>query len=182
MCYYSPHFMWWACVSISRLSEFEQSGVFLFVSSTELKGLGSDFVFGFVQSMDGERDPRNLLLAFQIANIIIQRGYDLGEGTRRCTHFLSVVFSVSLTFSLRFLSTAPFKHDPFFLPPVNFLSSVSGKFTEELFEVTSCYFPIDFTPVSPCLLSCVLPEDWRKQRGQQTEMSSPTSCDLRGTV
>ncbi|XP_037610293.1 MMS19 nucleotide excision repair protein homolog isoform X1 [Sebastes umbrosus] len=64
----------------------------------ELKGLGPDFVFGFVQSMDGERDPRNLLLAFQIAKSIILRGYDL------------------------------------------------GKFTEELFEVTSCYFPIDFSP------------------------------------
>ncbi|XP_062387285.1 MMS19 nucleotide excision repair protein homolog isoform X2 [Sardina pilchardus] len=64
----------------------------------ELKGLGSDFVFGFVQSMDGERDPRNLLLAFQIARKIVVGGYDM------------------------------------------------GKFTEELFEVTSCYFPIDFTP------------------------------------
>uniref|UniRef100_A0A3B4X5V7 MMS19 nucleotide excision repair protein n=1 Tax=Seriola lalandi dorsalis TaxID=1841481 RepID=A0A3B4X5V7_SERLL len=64
----------------------------------ELKGLGTDFVFGFVQSMDGERDPRNLLLAFQIAKNIIHRGYDL------------------------------------------------GKFAEELFEVTSCYFPIDFNP------------------------------------
>ncbi|XP_078146912.1 MMS19 nucleotide excision repair protein homolog isoform X2 [Centroberyx gerrardi] len=64
----------------------------------ELKGLGADFVFGFVQSMDGERDPRNLLLAFQIAKNIINRGYDL------------------------------------------------GKFAEELFEVTSCYFPIDFSP------------------------------------
>uniref|UniRef100_A0A672Z242 MMS19 nucleotide excision repair protein n=1 Tax=Sphaeramia orbicularis TaxID=375764 RepID=A0A672Z242_9TELE len=63
-----------------------------------VQGLGADFVFGFVQSMDGERDPRNLLLAFQIAKTIISRGYDL------------------------------------------------GKFTEELFEVTSCYFPIDFTP------------------------------------
>lgn len=49
--------------------------------STELKGLGADFVFGFVQSMDGERDPRNLLLAFQIAKNIIHRGYDLGELT-----------------------------------------------------------------------------------------------------
>ncbi|KAM9832322.1 MMS19 nucleotide excision repair protein homolog [Neosynchiropus ocellatus] len=66
----------------------------------ELKGLGADFVFGFVQSMDGERDPRNLLLAFHIAKNIIHRGYDL------------------------------------------------GKFAEELFEVTSCYFPIDFTPPS----------------------------------
>nr|XP_061807584.1 MMS19 nucleotide excision repair protein homolog [Nerophis lumbriciformis] len=64
----------------------------------ELKDLGADFVFGFVQSMDGERDPRNLLLAFQIAKKIIHRGYNL------------------------------------------------GKFAEELFEVTSCYFPIDFTP------------------------------------
>ncbi|XP_061823362.1 MMS19 nucleotide excision repair protein homolog isoform X2 [Nerophis lumbriciformis] len=69
-----------------------------FFVSTELKSLGADFVFGFVQSMDGERDPRNLLLAFQIAKNIIQRGYDL------------------------------------------------GKFTEEMFEVTSCYFPIDFSP------------------------------------
>ncbi|KAJ7987643.1 hypothetical protein DPEC_G00328610 [Dallia pectoralis] len=65
---------------------------------SELKGLGADFVFGFVQSVDGERDPRNLLLAFQIAGKIINGGYDL------------------------------------------------GKFTEELFEVTSCYFPIDFSP------------------------------------
>uniref|UniRef100_A0A8C6TBK8 MMS19 nucleotide excision repair protein n=1 Tax=Neogobius melanostomus TaxID=47308 RepID=A0A8C6TBK8_9GOBI len=64
----------------------------------ELKSLGADFVFGFVQSMDGERDPRNLLLSFQIANNIIHQGYDL------------------------------------------------GKFAEELFEVTSCYFPIDFSP------------------------------------
>ncbi|KAI5102983.1 mMS19 nucleotide excision repair protein-like, partial [Silurus meridionalis] len=65
----------------------------------ELKGLGPDFVFGFVQAMDGERDPRNLLLVFQIARNIIHRGYDLNQ------------------------------------------------FTEELFEVTSCYFPVDFTPV-----------------------------------
>ncbi|CAL8284658.1 unnamed protein product [Merluccius merluccius] len=64
----------------------------------ELKGLGADFVFGFVQSVDGERDPRNLMLAFQIAKNIIYRGYEL------------------------------------------------GKFAEELFEVTSCYFPIDFSP------------------------------------
>lgn len=49
--------------------------------STELKGLGADFTFGFVQSVDGERDPRNLLLAFQVARNIIHRGYDLGECT-----------------------------------------------------------------------------------------------------
>uniref|UniRef100_A0A671TVJ1 MMS19 nucleotide excision repair protein n=1 Tax=Sparus aurata TaxID=8175 RepID=A0A671TVJ1_SPAAU len=81
-----------------RLAFVKQNCVFLCDSFTELKGLGADFVFGFVQSMDGERDPRNLLLAFQIAKSIVHRGYDL------------------------------------------------GKFTEELFEVTSCYFPIDFSP------------------------------------
>ncbi|XP_028651482.1 MMS19 nucleotide excision repair protein homolog isoform X1 [Erpetoichthys calabaricus] len=64
----------------------------------ELKGLGANFVFGFIQAMDGEKDPRNLLLSFQIAQNIINRKYELGT------------------------------------------------FTEELFEVTSCYFPIDFNP------------------------------------
>lgn len=59
--------------------------------STELKGLGADFVFGFVQSMDGERDPRNLLLAFQVAKNIIQRGYELGEGSYMGYGFLQAV-------------------------------------------------------------------------------------------
>ncbi|XP_061492259.1 MMS19 nucleotide excision repair protein homolog isoform X2 [Rhineura floridana] len=71
-----------------------------FMSSreAELKGLGADFTFGFIQVMDGEKDPRNLLIAFQIVRDIIVKGYALGP------------------------------------------------FAEELFEVTSCYFPIDFTP------------------------------------
>ncbi|XP_064418946.1 MMS19 nucleotide excision repair protein homolog isoform X2 [Latimeria chalumnae] len=64
----------------------------------ELKSLGADFTYGFIQVMDGEKDPRNLLVAFQIARDIIQKNYALGV------------------------------------------------FVEELFEVTSCYFPIDFTP------------------------------------
>lgn len=60
--------------------------------STELKGLGADFVFGFVQSMDGERDPRNLLLAFQVAKNIIQRGYELGEGSYMGYGFTAVLY------------------------------------------------------------------------------------------
>uniref|UniRef100_A0A8C4KCZ9 MMS19 nucleotide excision repair protein n=1 Tax=Dromaius novaehollandiae TaxID=8790 RepID=A0A8C4KCZ9_DRONO len=64
----------------------------------ELKGLGADFTFGFIQVMDGEKDPRNLLVAFQIVRDLIVKNYALGP------------------------------------------------FVEELFEVTSCYFPIDFTP------------------------------------
>ncbi|XP_034295767.1 MMS19 nucleotide excision repair protein homolog [Pantherophis guttatus] len=66
----------------------------------ELKSLGADFTLGFIQVMDGEKDPRNLLIAFQIVRDIIVKGYALGP------------------------------------------------FAEELFEVTSCYFPIDFTPPS----------------------------------
>ncbi|KAM3835410.1 MMS19 nucleotide excision repair protein homolog isoform 3-T3 [Vipera latastei] len=68
--------------------------------STELKSLGADFTLGFIQVMDGEKDPRNLLVAFQIVRDIIVKGYAIGP------------------------------------------------FAEELFEVTSCYFPIDFTPPS----------------------------------
>lgn len=127
--------------------------------SSELKGLGADFVFGFVQSMDGERDPRNLLLAFQIAKNIIHRGYDMGEHTHIYMHKCIMI------------SFSPFSFDDFrshnfqsgriwsisLCLHFNFLaaSASPGKFTEELFEVTSCYFPIDFSPVSPCLLSCL---------------------------
>ncbi|XP_060624210.2 MMS19 nucleotide excision repair protein homolog isoform X3 [Anolis sagrei] len=71
---------------------------FMSIREAELKSLGADFTFGFIQVMDGEKDPRNLLIAFQIVRDIIVKGYALGP------------------------------------------------FAEELFEVTSCYFPIDFNP------------------------------------
>lgn len=38
-----------------------------------------------------------------------------------------------------------------FLPSIfahSFSPLSAGPFVEELFEVTSCYFPVDFTPVS----------------------------------
>lgn len=62
-----------------------------FSHPTELKGLGADFVFGFVQSVDGERDPRNLLLAFHIAGKIVREGYDLGENTRALSRCCAAV-------------------------------------------------------------------------------------------
>ncbi|XP_045188984.2 MMS19 nucleotide excision repair protein homolog [Mercenaria mercenaria] len=63
----------------------------------DVQKLGTDFVYGYMQAMDSEQDPRNLILAFTCAQIVIQN-----------------------------------------LP--------LGVFVEEMFEVVSCYFPIDFTP------------------------------------
>ncbi|XP_069139369.1 MMS19 nucleotide excision repair protein homolog [Argopecten irradians] len=63
----------------------------------ELQKMGSDFVLGYIRAMDAEKDPRNLVLAFRCANIVI------------------------VSFPL-------------------------GVFVEEMFEVVSCYFPVDFTP------------------------------------
>jgi DNA repair/transcription protein MET18/MMS19 len=65
---------------------------------SDVKLIGSEFVLCYIQAMDGEKDPRNLLIVFSSIPII----------TRQLD--ISVL-------------------------------------TEELFEVISCYFPINFTPV-----------------------------------
>lgn len=40
--------------------------------------MGTDFVYGFLQSLDGERDPRILVLAFQLVPTITKE-FDLGR-------------------------------------------------------------------------------------------------------
>ncbi|KAM5244174.1 MMS19 nucleotide excision repair protein homolog isoform 3-T3 [Hipposideros larvatus] len=91
-------------VPVQSLPQADRHSVYSIITNfmrtreEELKGLGADFTFGFVQVMDGETDPRNLLVAFRIAHDFISRDYNLGI------------------------------------------------FVEELFDVTSCYFPIDFIP------------------------------------
>ncbi|XP_021570407.1 MMS19 nucleotide excision repair protein homolog isoform X4 [Carlito syrichta] len=91
-------------VHVQSLPQMDRHTVYSIITNfmrtreEELKGLGADFTFGFIQVMDGEKDPRNLLVAFRIVHDLISRDYSLGP------------------------------------------------FVEELFEVTSCYFPIDFTP------------------------------------
>ncbi|XP_059147306.1 MMS19 nucleotide excision repair protein homolog [Physella acuta] len=70
---------------------------FLGSSRPAIEQMGSDFVIGFIQLMDAEKDPRNLILCFNIAHFIIS--------------------NLQL-----------------------------GVFTEEMFEVLGCYFPIDFIP------------------------------------
>ncbi|NWV75857.1 MMS19 protein, partial [Dasyornis broadbenti] len=91
-------------VHVQSLMQLDRHTVYTIITNfmntreEELKGLGADFTFGFIQVMDGEKDPRNLLVAFQIVRDLIAKDYALGP------------------------------------------------FVEELFEVTSCYFPVDFTP------------------------------------
>lgn len=63
----------------------------------ELQAMGADFIYGVIQAVESERDPRNLVFLFE--------------------------------FMPRFISTYPLRH-----------------LAEEMFEVFSCYFPIDFHP------------------------------------
>ena len=39
--------------------------------------MGADFVYGYLQAMDGEKDPRNLVLAFQCARKVMEN-FSLG--------------------------------------------------------------------------------------------------------
>ena len=63
-----------------------------------IKEFDHDFVFGYIQTIDSERDPRNLMLIFETTEYIVK---NLKGFTR---------------------------------------------FTEDLFDVTSCYYPVNFTP------------------------------------
>ena len=90
-------------VHVQSLLQADRRNVFnLFANMLEkyirpLRRMGPDFVLGLIQSIDGEKDPRNLLVCFQNVQQIV--------------------------------SKLPFE-----------------VFAEDLFEVTSCYFPIDFIP------------------------------------
>lgn len=90
-------------VHVRSLVQADRRNIFnLFANLLEkylkpLRRMGPDFVLGFIQSMDGEKDPRNLLVCFQNVQEVISK----------------------LSFEV---------------------------FAEDLFEVTSCYFPIDFSP------------------------------------
>ena len=37
---------------------------------TEMQALGRDFVFGFIQAADQERDPRNLVILFSLFPLV----------------------------------------------------------------------------------------------------------------
>ncbi|KAF9315046.1 hypothetical protein BG003_003547 [Podila horticola] len=76
-----------AILSLVNVQTYQQTArhyVFLFFDSAirnytqSLRSISSDFVFGFIQCLDGEKDPRNLMLAFTLIKSIIQE-FDIAQ-------------------------------------------------------------------------------------------------------
>ncbi|KAF9362709.1 hypothetical protein BGX34_005646 [Mortierella sp. NVP85] len=73
-----------ALVNVQTYQQTARHFVFLFFESVinrfsqSLRSISSDFVFGFIQCLDGEKDPRNLLLAFTLIKKIIQE-FDIAQ-------------------------------------------------------------------------------------------------------
>ena len=51
----------------------------LILSQIDIKKLGGDMVYGFMQALDAEKDPRNLIIAFRCACLIAQQ-FPVGKG------------------------------------------------------------------------------------------------------
>ncbi|KAF8982331.1 hypothetical protein BGZ46_001445 [Entomortierella lignicola] len=73
-----------ALVNVQTYQQTARHYVFLLFESVinrhtqSLRSMSSDFVFGFIQCLDGEKDPRNLLLAFTLIKSII-REFDIAQ-------------------------------------------------------------------------------------------------------
>ncbi|KAG9326737.1 hypothetical protein KVV02_008627 [Mortierella alpina] len=73
-----------ALVNVQTYQQTARHYVFLFFESVikrfslSLRSISSDFVFGFIQCLDGEKDPRNLMLAFTLIKSIIQE-FDIAQ-------------------------------------------------------------------------------------------------------
>ncbi|KAF9936405.1 hypothetical protein BGZ67_002401 [Mortierella alpina] len=73
-----------ALVNVQTYQQTARHYVFLFFESVikrfslSLRTISSDFVFGFIQCLDGEKDPRNLMLAFTLIKSIIQE-FDIAQ-------------------------------------------------------------------------------------------------------
>lgn len=59
----------------------------------DLKSMGPDFVYGVISSMDGESDPRNLMLLFNILPLFIKE-FPLGHLTEEMFEVVACYFPI----------------------------------------------------------------------------------------
>ncbi|KAI0241835.1 MMS19 nucleotide excision repair protein [Lamellibrachia satsuma] len=119
----------------------------------DIQPLGADFVCGFIQTMDGEKDPQNLLLAFQCVRIIAQN-FQLGVFVEELFEVVACYFPVEynptsttaenvdreeLSERLRLCLTASSKFSEYCLPLLleKLTSSVTSAKTESLHTLTA---------------------------------------------
>ncbi|CAL8089024.1 unnamed protein product [Orchesella dallaii] len=76
-----------------RHSFFKTLQILLGSRLQELKNMSSDFVMNFLQSMDGEKDPRNLLLLFRIIPCIVSE-FEFGPFLEDFFEMLSCYFPI----------------------------------------------------------------------------------------
>lgn len=82
-----------------------------------LKDMGNDFLTGYIALADGERDPRNLMVAFAIARVLLIE-FDIRDKVE-VLHFILNLHSVFpkfmflyRTFSISYIATSPSHFDP----------------------------------------------------------------------
>ncbi|ODN03000.1 MMS19 nucleotide excision repair protein [Orchesella cincta] len=76
-----------------RHSFFKSLQILLNSRLKEIQNMSSDFVMNFLQSMDGEKDPRNLLLLFRIIPCIVSE-FELGPFLEDFFEMLSCYFPI----------------------------------------------------------------------------------------
>lgn len=81
-------------VEVQSYSQSTRSAVYQVIDqlieryASALRSINNEFVFGFTQILDGEKDPRNLMLAFKIVKNIVDQ-FDISthvEVTRTCQY------------------------------------------------------------------------------------------------
>lgn len=65
-------------------------------SKPALLDMGHDFVFGFIQSMDGEKDPRSLVLVFQLA-ATVAADFDIKRFVEELFEVVACYFPIDFT-------------------------------------------------------------------------------------
>ena len=66
------------------------------VAQIKEQKFASDFVYGFIQSMDGEKDPRNLYICFDCISLICQK-LNLGPFVEETFEVFACYFPIDFT-------------------------------------------------------------------------------------